>query len=200
MPRLACPECRTDLPEPAGDRVECAVCLRVFERRDGVWRFLTPARHAKLDPFLQQYRIVREREGRRPSTADYYRSLPSVALDDPYAGDWRIRRETYHHLLRHVLAQGPQPIRVLDVGAGSGWLSHRLAGLGHRVVAVDAIDDEVDGLGATRHYATMFTLVQADFDALPFSDAQFDRCTTRPTRVSRWPARTVCSRLAARWS
>jgi SAM-dependent methyltransferase len=174
MPRLACPECRTDLAQPVDDRVVCDVCTRVFARQEGVWRFLTPTRHAQLDPFVRQYRLVREREGRRISTAEYYRRLPSVAADDPHAGDWRIRRETYHHLLRHVVAQGPQPIHVLDVGAGSGWLSHRLAQLGHRVVAVDAIDDEVDGLGATRHYTTAFTVVQADFDALPFADAQFD--------------------------
>jgi SAM-dependent methyltransferase len=174
MPRFACPECRAELAEPSGDSVRCDSCLRVFERRDGVWRFLTPARHARLDPFLQQYRLVREREGRRPPSGDYYRRLPLVALNDPYARDWRIRRETYHHLLEHVFTHGAQPIRVLDVGAGSGWLSHRLAGLGHRVVAVDALDDELDGLGSTRHYETTFTLVQADFDALPFSNAQFD--------------------------
>jgi SAM-dependent methyltransferase len=39
---------------------------------------------------------------------------------------------------------------------------------------VDAIDDEVDGLGATRHYQTRFAAVQADFDALPFAPGQFD--------------------------
>jgi SAM-dependent methyltransferase len=174
MPRLACPECRTDLVDAGVARVRCNGCGRDFERQHGVWRFLTPARRARLDPFVRQYRAVREREGWRPWSADYYRRLPSVAPDDPHAGDWRIRRETYHHLLRHVLAQGPQPIHFLDVGAGSGWLSHRLAALGHHAVAVDAIDDEVDGLGAVRHYGTAFVSVQADFDALPFADAQFD--------------------------
>jgi SAM-dependent methyltransferase len=150
------------------------VCDRAFERRGGVWRFLTPTRGVRLDPFVRQYRAVREREGRRPSTPEYYQRLPTVAPDDPHAGDWNVRRETYHHLLRHVLADGPLPIHALDVGAGSGWLCHRLVALGHRAVAVDAIDDEVDGLGAARHYATAFPIVQADFDALPFAPSQFD--------------------------
>ena len=75
---------------------------------------------------------------------------------------------------RPRLAAGATPLHVLDLGAGSGWLSHRLTALGHRVVAVDAIDDEVDGLGACRHYAGDFAAVQADFDALPFAPAQFD--------------------------
>ena len=100
--------------------------------------------------------------------------LPTAPPGDPHAGDWLVRRETYHHLLRHVLASGPQPLRVLDLGAGSGWLSHRLAGLGHLVVAVDAIDDEVDGLGAAHHYAAEFGVVQADFNAVPFAAGQFD--------------------------
>ena len=173
MPRLACPECRVDLGEPAGDCVACAACHRLFECRGGVWRFLTPTRGVRLDPFVQQYRVVRQREGRRPSTPEYYQRLPTVAPDDPHADDWSIRRESYHHLLRHVLADGPLPVQVLDVGAGSGWLCHRLVALGHRAVAVDAIDDEVDGLGAARHYETPFATVQADFDALPFAERQF---------------------------
>jgi SAM-dependent methyltransferase len=63
---------------------------------------------------------------------------------------------------------------VLDLGAGSGWLSHRLATDGHRVVAVDRLDDDADGLGACRHYAVPFAAVQADFDRLPFEPSQFD--------------------------
>jgi SAM-dependent methyltransferase len=66
------------------------------------------------------------------------------------------------------------PIHALDLGAGSGWLSHRLASFGHHAVAVDRLDDEVDGLGACRHYPVTFAVVEADFDALPFEPAQFD--------------------------
>jgi SAM-dependent methyltransferase len=174
LPQFACPECRADLAETGAERFGCTRCSRVFERRGGVWRFLTADRGARLEPFVRQYRIVREREGRRPATADYYRHLPSVAPGDPHATEWRIRRETYHHLLGHVLAAGPRPLHVLDLGAGSGWMSHRLTALGHRPVAVDAIDDDVDGLGATQHYEPGFAAVQADFDALPFAPGQFD--------------------------
>jgi SAM-dependent methyltransferase len=174
LPRFVCPECQTTVIEIAADRYACGNCGRAFERRAGVWRFLTDARGARLEPFVRQYRLVRQREGRRPAAPDYYRRLPSVAPSDPHARDWQVRRETYHHLLGHVLAAGASPLRLLDVGAGSGWLSHRLAALGHCAVAVDAIDDDVDGLGATRHYATDFVSVQADFDALPFASGQFD--------------------------
>jgi SAM-dependent methyltransferase len=163
LPRFACPECRTDLVETGVERFACAGCGRVFDRRGGVWRFLISGRRSRPGG---------PREASRP--ADYYRRLPSVAPGDPHAGEWEIRRETYHHLLRHVLAAGALPLHVVDVGAGSGWLSHRLTTLSHRVVAVDTSDDEVDGLGAARHYASDFATVQADLEALPFAAGQFD--------------------------
>jgi SAM-dependent methyltransferase len=174
LPRFACPECSADVLADGDDAVVCGGCAQRFARRGGAWRFLTAGRSERLAPFVRQYRAVREQEGRRATAADYYRRLPTVPAGDPHAGDWQIRRETYHHLLGHVLAAGPLPLHVLDLGAGSGWLSHRLSALGHRAVAVDALDDEVDGLGAARFYDTQFVAVQADFDALPFVPQQFD--------------------------
>ena len=183
-PQFACPECSVEIPDasvrgagPPGVRIDVCGCDRCGSRlahENGLWRFLTPARTRVLEPFLRQYRIVRQRDGRRQTDAGYYQALPVVASDDPHAAEWRIRRETYGHLLRHVLATEPESMRVLDLGAGNAWLSHRLAALGHRVVAVDALDDEADGLGAFRHYAVRFPAVQADYDALPFTPRQFD--------------------------
>ena len=149
-------------------------CQRGFERRAGIWRFLTAPRREELEPFMQQDRIIRQHDGRRISIPNYYRRLPFVRDEDPHAGQWRLRRETYHNLLAHVF-HGDKPwLRVLDVGAGSGWLSHRLTALGHGAVAVDAVDDDTDGLGAAQDYATRFVVVQADFEALPFAPRQFD--------------------------
>ncbi len=65
-------------------------------------------------------------------------------------------------------------LAILDLGAGNGWLSNRLSVLGHRVVAVDWLDDEADGLGVRRHYNPSFVCVQADYDVLPLAPAQFD--------------------------
>jgi len=175
-PHFACPECGAaldDAHDPA--RRACAYCTRTYELRDGLWRFLTASRAARLDPFVRQYCAVRDRDGhRRDLPPEHYRTLPTVARRDPQAAEWLVRRETYHHLLQRVLASSVQPMHVLDVGAGTGWLSHRLAALGQRVVAVDALDDDADGLGAARHYVVPFVGVQADFDALPFTPKQFD--------------------------
>jgi SAM-dependent methyltransferase len=175
LPRFACPECAAEADTDRSSGVICVGCGRRFEHQQGLYRFLTESRVRAAEPVVRQYRVVREREGYRVSSPEYYRMLPSVPPDDPHAPEWRLRRESYERLHRRLLpAVGPEPIRVLDVGAGNGWLSHRLASLGHQVVAVDRLDDELDGLGAWRHYATQFVPVQADFDALPFAPGQFD--------------------------
>jgi SAM-dependent methyltransferase len=172
-PQFVCPECGGDAGDDEHDRYVCRACNRCYERRDGIWRFLTATRQSSFAPFVEQYRVVREREGYRLAVPDFYRRLPSVAPDDPHAAEWRIRRESFAHLERDVL-QGGDALRVLDLGAGSGWLSNRLASRGHRAVAVDLLDDQADGLGAARHFTTEFVAVQADFEALPFVPGQFD--------------------------
>lgn len=175
VPRFACPECRTPVEDDCADGYACPGCGCRFGRRDGIYRFLTRSRASAATPFLQQYRLDRERDGYRAMTADAYRMLPSVVRDDPHAAEWRLRRESYRHLEQQALpAVWGGPARALDLGAGNGWVAHRLASFGHGVVAVDLIDDEVDGLGACRHYPVEFPAVQADFHALPFEPAQFD--------------------------
>ena len=49
---------------------------------------------------------------------------------------------------------GDGPWTVADLGAGIPWLSHILAGHGHRVLALDLNADPDFGLGAARHYPT----------------------------------------------
>ena len=175
LPQFACPECAAQIDEDGSGHVVCRECGHRFEHGNGVYRFLTASRLAAAEPFIRQYRLVREREGYRVAAPDYYRGLPSVGPADPHEVEWRLRRESYQHLQRHVLPRvWFVTMRVIDVGAGNGWLSHRLASVGHEVVAVDRLDDEEDGLGACRHYATRFPCVQADFDAPPFAPRQFN--------------------------
>ena len=195
LPQFACPECAAAaVTEGAGD-LRCGGCGRRFAYQGGMFRFLTADRLAAAEPLLRQYRAVRAREGYRALTAECYRMLPCVRSDSPHASEWRIRAESFQQLQRRVLlgarekhaerapsarfpgtlpAGGSGPLRVLDLGAGNGWLSHRMARLGHHAVATDRLDDEDDGLGACRHYPTPFARVHADFDALPFTPAQFD--------------------------
>ncbi len=142
--------------------------------RDGIYRVLTRQRLVQIEPFLAQYRRVRARDGYRQRSAAYYRSLPAVDPGDPQAATWRVRQESFRNLCRELGHVGRHPLRILDLGAGSGWLSHRLTELGHDCVAVDWLDDDEDGLGAFRSEPIRFTRVQGDFDNLPVAPGQFD--------------------------
>jgi len=176
LPRFVCPHCFAFADEGAFEAIVCRDCHRRFERRNGSYCFLTPARVEAAMAFVRQYLAVRQQDGYRQSSARYFQMLPYVPPGDPHAGEWRVRRESYQHLLRRVLPayERATTIRVLDLGSGNGWLSHRLASFGHRAVAVDWLDDEADGLGACRHYEVPFPTVQADFDALPLRPFQFE--------------------------
>ena len=175
LPKFACPNCRGALDGVVGEMLTCPRCALSFDRRGGIFRFLTPTLAQEAEPFLRQYRTVRERDGYRSASPEYYRMLPYVPPDDPQASEWRLRRESYAHLLRDALPpEGSPPQRILDVGAGCGWLCHRLTALGHHAIAVDRIDDDADGLGAYRHYEVPFPAAQADFNHLPFQQGQFD--------------------------
>ena len=177
VPRFACPECRTAVYADGGDELayRCDPCDRRFEWFGGAYRFLTPTRAELAAPFLRQYRLVRQREGRAAAGPERRAALPEVPRLDPHATEWAIRRESFTHLLaRRPFNGSSRRLRVLDLGAGNGWLSHRLAALDHHVVALDQLDDDADGLGACRQYPVQFAAVQADFDRLPFEPGQFD--------------------------
>lgn len=125
------------------------------------------------------YAELREREGR---------SDPEALLTRPYltkgplAAQWRIRARTYDRFVAAVLAPlertTGRPLSILDLGAGDGWLAARMAGRGHRAVALDVRLDAVDGLAAgallARRSARRFGRVAASFEALPVSGAAFD--------------------------
>lgn len=127
-----------------------------------------------IDAFLADYTKIRLAEGRGSDEPSFYRNLPECPPDHPTAWQWSIRRQTFDCLRSRVLPMlGPRR-RVLDLGAGTGWLSNRLALREHESCAVDLSYDDRDGLGAARHFQTVFPRIQAEFDALPFPDEAAD--------------------------
>lgn len=145
------------------------------DERDGILRCLSAERQAALTAFLTQYRRVRDRDGYRVAAPEYYQALPWTSKEDPQHAVWQVRQRSFERFRQMVLSRfRTHAPTVLDLGAGSGWLSHRMTRDGCRAVAVDIHDDDRDGLGAGRHYTVSFCRVQADFDELPFAPRQFD--------------------------
>ena len=176
--KCACPQCRHALERVAPDVLRCKADGLTFSCENGIWRFLTPERAAHYRQFLHEYATVRRAEGRGDDDPAYYRALPFQDTTDRHWRDWRIRARSYRAFVDGVLepaeARHQRPLRILDLGAGNGWLSYRLAQRGHRPVALDLQTNDFDGLGAHAHYEAAFLPAQAEFDHLPFADGQFD--------------------------
>jgi SAM-dependent methyltransferase len=128
-----------------------------------------PARATGIRQFVEDYRRLRLAEGLASSDPRFARSLPFRDVTGRNAGMWRVRA-VHYALLRGCLALLPRSERVLDLGAGNGWLARRLSG-SHRVTAldVDASDTGLGGLDDAR-----VRRVRGDLEALPLAGGTFD--------------------------
>jgi ubiquinone/menaquinone biosynthesis C-methylase UbiE len=125
---------------------------------------------SSLRSFVDDYRRVRLAEGQASADPEFARRLPFRDLTGRNAAAWRIR--ALHYLvIRAGLAALPGVRRVLDLGAGNGWLARRLAGA-FRVTALD-VDGGDTGLGSLRDSARVARVV-GDLEALPLRADSFD--------------------------
>ena len=171
---IVCPRCRVASLSASKIDVTCTGCAARFPLVQGVWDLLQTLQVARYRNFLESYTRIRRAEGRTSDSADFYRALPDCPPSHPLAWQWRIRRTSYValvHLLGQRLNDGA---RVLDVGAGSGWLANRLDLAGYAACAIDLSADAGDGLGAARHFAGQWPRLRADFDQLPLADGAVD--------------------------
>jgi SAM-dependent methyltransferase len=185
--RLQCPQCGGTfdqvLPNGGGEPLlRCSGCLFLLHCKEGIWKALPPLREAHFERFMNEYQIVRAAEGRGSEDSDYYLALPYRDLSGHNVSQWAIRARTFHYIEHKILPAlevfCPAGMNILDLGAGNGWLSYRLARRGHRPAAVDLLTNNQDGLGAAAHYRqhlpAWFPRFQAELDYLPFADGQFD--------------------------
>lgn len=136
---------------------------------------------ATFPPAVERFRTAyaehRASEGRGYSGAEL-RRLPYLR-SGPLARQWQVRARTFDRFVAQVvrpMARESGGLCVLDLGAGNGWLSYRLANAGHDCVAVDLRDDEIDGLGAAAELARerAFERITASFERLPFLHPEAD--------------------------
>jgi SAM-dependent methyltransferase len=182
--RLRCPSCEHGFPKDvtAPFPLTCPACGFAIPEINGILRALTPENKANFERFVRDYEVVRAKEGWGSQLPDYYLALPFKDLSSQHDWIWRIRAQTLLYMQEHALPKietaHSSTCRVLDIGAGNGWLSYRLSQRGYHPVAVDLLDNDVDGLGAARHYLARleqsFPRFQADMDHLPFDSGQFD--------------------------
>lgn len=151
-----------------------------FPKVNGFLQLLSPGAAAEAEAFSKSYRQRRENQGWRSLSGAEMAALPE---NGPAGWDflyWPARRQSYQRLMHWVERdrRSGKPLRVIDMGAGMGWLSSRLAADGHEVAALDLSDDAAFGLGAAHRLARFlnlnFTLVQGRMEDPPFRPGQID--------------------------
>jgi SAM-dependent methyltransferase len=209
--KLLCPECRTELSalpwaslSSHGQPLECHVCSFVLRQERCIWNALPFCRQKYYERFMREYEAVRASEGRGSTEPAYYLALPHKDLTHRHRWQWKIRSRSYRYIERRILPQlerkRTRPLDALDLGAGNGWLSYRLALRGHSAVAVDLLTNTFDGLGAASHYLavlpSLFPRFQGELDRLPFADSQFDLVVFNASfHYSENYARTLCEAI-----
>jgi SAM-dependent methyltransferase len=160
----------------------CPSCTLTTQCKDGIWRALSPERIDQFRKFIAEYELIRAAEGRGSTQSEYYLSLPFKDISERNSEQWAIRARTFRAMEQSIVAPlakvNKRALRILDLGAGNGWMSYRLALRGHLPIAVDLLTNDRDGLGAAVHYNThihpLFPRVQAELDRLPFASSVFD--------------------------
>ncbi len=162
--------------------MHCQNCFRKIQKTAGVWRTLTIEQQKRFASLLRDYELSHRKQGRGSDDPAFYLALPFADLTGNFTAQWQKRARSFRYLERKLLPQcanllGPM-LRILDIGAGSGWLSYRLTLAGHRPAAVNIYANAFDGLEAATVFASVvedfFPRFQADMDRLPFEDGQFD--------------------------
>jgi len=105
--------------------------------------------------FENEYTRLRRIEKRIYSDEELTR-LPVIGAGHPHYGEWKSRRQSCKRLINYLkkkqskrsvsLGQAEiNPLLILEVGCGNGWLSHRLSELpGTRVTGLDINQTELD--------------------------------------------------------
>jgi SAM-dependent methyltransferase len=182
--KLRCPRCRAAFASSGTNEgtLLCVGCHFPMVFRDGVWHALPIERATYYGQFIKDYEAIRSAEGRGSTDSSYYLALPFATSSDCNAAQWKIRARTFRYITHKLIRPAQQnslcSLKMLDLGAGNGWLSYRLAQMGMTSVAIDLLTNCTDGLGAAKHYDSHlrhpFLRIQAESDRLPFCDAQFD--------------------------
>ena len=177
-----CPTCRnafvvdddlllrsSQIPVPQED----VICPRGhrFAVENGVLALLDAEFGDRLAAFLAPFSGLRTAEDKRLVDPAAYPELPGgTAVQNEF--EWRLRAYDLQ-VIEGLLASRPAQ-RALDIGAWNGWLSNRLAALGHSATAIDYFADEFDGLQARKFYTTRWLAIQMNLEDLAVIDQPFD--------------------------
>jgi len=140
-------------------------CGFVLRESAGIINLLTDDEAADVQPFMDAYNLVREREQWGNDDLD----LPFHAKR--HRQIWEIRQRNFR-AFESVVARIPRGL-ALDVGAGNCWMTRYLDSWGFDAIALDVNTSRLDGLRAGQKFineGSQFLRVRAGkMEQLPFA-------------------------------
>ncbi len=155
-PLLRCPSCSGDALARGDGQLLCHGCNASFQLDDGVLVMLTPEQAARAGEAF-----ARELEDWDRNADFYLREARSPLFRLLTWGKWRTYR----------LDREKPPMRILDLGAGTGYFSRLLLDCGHEVITMD-FSPNMLRLGQQAYRLPL--LIQAAVPPLPFRDGALD--------------------------
>lgn len=143
-----------------------------FDSVGAVVDLTDPVDRPGIDHFATAYGSFRDAEGRSPLSPAAIRALPYEDLSGKLAPMWAERAKSYDRFTEATADLDPGT--MLDLGAGCGWLSLRMAATGWSAAALDVNVEDGDGLGAAASFADEMFLVRASMERLPFASNSID--------------------------
>lgn len=123
--------------------------------------------------FEKLYTQLREREG-RIYTDNEVVNLPEITVTHPHYKEWLIRKESSQKLI-NLLKKTNQPLDILEIGCGNGWLCHRLAEIPEsKVIGTDINFTEVQQAARVFYYKPNLHFIYGHAGSDVFDDSQFD--------------------------
>jgi len=123
---------------------------------------------------LEQFYIqVRQKEGRLYSDEELLR-LPKVLSAHPHYKEWQLRKQSCNRLINYLRGK-QQPLEILEIGCGNGWLSRQLTTIaGSKVIGSDIIFTELQQAAKVFHDVPNLHFICGDTESEVFENMKFD--------------------------
>lgn len=158
---------------PRQKALRCLDCAGEYSIVDGIPHLVCPERQKAIAQFCEKYDALRLQEGWASEMPEFYLHLPFQDLSGRHPREWRLRAKSFQFLQKWLQnSLGKRPLRILEVGAGSGWMSRHLAEH-HDVLALD-VNAGPHGLAALPAAQRHFLAIQAELEHLPLASRCLD--------------------------
>jgi ubiquinone/menaquinone biosynthesis C-methylase UbiE len=125
------------------------------------------------DDFEKLYIQLREKEGRVYADEEVA-TLPDTSETHPHYSEWQMRRQSSERLISY-LQKKQEPLKILEIGCGNGWLSHRLSAIkGSKVIGADINFTEIQQAARVFQEISNLHFIYGDIQSGIFEKKQFD--------------------------